>query len=67
VTRREIVRRARQIAQLRAQIASSRAALLAAVAGGAASVDPRVARALANALVHAERARELLVGKDGAR
>ena len=63
--RRKLLRRARNVVALDAQIGSARVSLLAAVRGGAAELDPRVARSLANALAHLLRARELLLGKAG--
>jgi hypothetical protein len=57
----------RAVSALDRQISAARRELLAAIRGGAAGRDPKVARALASALVFAERARELLLGLGGAR
>jgi hypothetical protein len=58
---------ARRLVALDLQIAAARSELLAAIRGGAANRDPKVARALSSSLVYLERARELLLGRVGAR
>jgi hypothetical protein len=66
VAPRNVPARVRQLDALDRQLGAARRQLLAAIRGGVANRDPKVARALASSLVFAERARKLLLGPGGA-
>lgn len=53
---------ARRLEVLGAQLAAARRELQAALRGGAATREPKIARALAASLVYLERGREILKG-----